>query len=168
MGSSQPRGAVSNRDWSGKRGSNPRPSAWKADALPPELFPPVSRSSCGCTEDGGEGRVRTSVGYAGGFTARSLWPLGHLSNPSTSVHLAVLFKDRTAGHGAGGGTRTRNLLITNQLLCQIELRQRSSIRDLVQRDARPKRRRIMKTALGGVKRFSWAESSFFSRWPGSC
>ena len=25
--------------WSGKRGSNPRPSAWKADALPTELLP---------------------------------------------------------------------------------------------------------------------------------
>ena len=24
---------------SGKRGSNPRPSAWEADALPTELFP---------------------------------------------------------------------------------------------------------------------------------
>ncbi len=28
--------------WSGKRDSNPRPSAWKADALPTELFPHVS------------------------------------------------------------------------------------------------------------------------------
>jgi hypothetical protein len=27
------------REWSGKRGSNPRPSAWKADALPTELLP---------------------------------------------------------------------------------------------------------------------------------
>jgi hypothetical protein len=27
--------------WSGKRDSNPRPSAWKADALPTELFPRV-------------------------------------------------------------------------------------------------------------------------------
>src|SRR3989304_9607525 len=27
--------------WSGKRDSNPRPSAWKADALPTELFPQV-------------------------------------------------------------------------------------------------------------------------------
>ena len=26
--------------WSGKRGSNSRPSAWKADALPTELLPP--------------------------------------------------------------------------------------------------------------------------------
>ena len=27
-------------EWSGKRDSNPRPSAWKADALPTELLPP--------------------------------------------------------------------------------------------------------------------------------
>src|SRR4030042_887422 len=27
------------RRWSGKRDSNPRPSAWEADALPTELFP---------------------------------------------------------------------------------------------------------------------------------
>ena len=27
------------RNWSGKRDSNPRPSAWKADALPTELLP---------------------------------------------------------------------------------------------------------------------------------
>lgn len=25
--------------WSGRRGSNPRPSAWEADALPTELLP---------------------------------------------------------------------------------------------------------------------------------
>ena len=28
---------------------------------------------------GGEGRIRTSVGGANGFTARPLWPLGYLS-----------------------------------------------------------------------------------------
>ena len=34
---------------------------------------------------GGEGRIRTSVGEANGFTARPLWPLGYLSivKPST-------------------------------------------------------------------------------------
>src|SRR5579871_3008561 len=31
-----------NRTWSGKRDSNPRPRAWKARALPTELFPPVT------------------------------------------------------------------------------------------------------------------------------
>ena len=29
--------------WSGRRGSNPRPSAWKADALPTELLPLKSK-----------------------------------------------------------------------------------------------------------------------------
>jgi hypothetical protein len=54
---------------------------------------------------GGEGRIRTSVGYANGFTARPLWPLGYLSR-CTAITLP----------GAGDGTRTRNLLITNQPL----------------------------------------------------
>ena len=40
---------------SGRRDSNPRPSAWKADALPTELLPLVFR---------GQGRIRTSVGLS--------------------------------------------------------------------------------------------------------
>ncbi len=32
-------GVAASNIWSGKRGSNPRHSAWKADALPTELFP---------------------------------------------------------------------------------------------------------------------------------
>src|SRR5689334_8222507 len=35
----RPAGNASFRGWSGKRDSNPRPSAWKADALAAELFP---------------------------------------------------------------------------------------------------------------------------------
>ena len=31
--------ATPHETWSGKRDSNPRPSAWEADALPTELFP---------------------------------------------------------------------------------------------------------------------------------
>jgi hypothetical protein len=31
-------------NWSGRRDSNSRPSAWKADALPTELHPPTLRS----------------------------------------------------------------------------------------------------------------------------
>ena len=30
------------KNWSGRRDSNSRPSAWKADALPTELHPPIS------------------------------------------------------------------------------------------------------------------------------
>ena len=39
--------------WSGRRDSNPRHSAWKADALPTELLP-----------HGGEGRIRTYEGIS--------------------------------------------------------------------------------------------------------
>jgi hypothetical protein len=41
--------------------------------------------------DGGEGRIRTSVGYANGFTARPLWPLGYLSGiqKHASLELAM-------------------------------------------------------------------------------
>ncbi len=31
-------------NWSGQRGSNPRPSAWEADALPSELCPLAKRT----------------------------------------------------------------------------------------------------------------------------
>ena len=41
--------------WSGRRGSNPRPSAWKADALPTELLP---------HKKSGESRIRTYEGVS--------------------------------------------------------------------------------------------------------
>jgi hypothetical protein len=44
------------------------------------------------------------------FTVCSLWPLG---NPSKEDKASLLLG------GAGDGTRTRNLLITSQLLCQL-------------------------------------------------
>jgi hypothetical protein len=55
-----PRTAELFAKWSGKRDSNPRPRAWKARALPTELFP----LSCGLAKFGGEGRIRTSVGIS--------------------------------------------------------------------------------------------------------
>ena len=56
--------------WSGERGSNPRPLAWKANALPIEL-PPHKM-----VEGGG---VEPPKASADRFTVCSLWPLG---NPS--------------------------------------------------------------------------------------
>ena len=44
--------------WSGRRGSNPRPTAWKAVTLPTELLPRASET----VKNGGEWRIRTSVG----------------------------------------------------------------------------------------------------------
>jgi hypothetical protein len=48
------------RNWSGKRDSNPRPRAWKARALPTELFPLLRARPY----IGGEGRIRTSEGIS--------------------------------------------------------------------------------------------------------
>ena len=50
---------------------------------------------------GGEGWIRTIEANSNRFTVCSLWPLGNLSI------------------GAGDRNRTNNLLITNQLLCQL-------------------------------------------------
>ena len=62
--------------WSGKRDSNPRPSAWKADALAAELFPLMKTVAKAGKMVVGEG-FEPSKAYAGRFTVCSLWPLGH-------------------------------------------------------------------------------------------
>jgi hypothetical protein len=58
---------------SGRRDSNPRQTAWKAVTLPAELLPL-----------NGEGRIRTTEGFANGFTVRPLWPLGNLPTKQIS------------------------------------------------------------------------------------
>lgn len=100
--------------WSGKRDSNSQPSAWKADALAIELFPPVCRSpltvfTCllqpcqlfHLVEGGG---FEPPKSHDDRFTVCSLWPLGN--SPILNF-------------GAGGRIRTPDLLITNQLLYQL-------------------------------------------------
>ena len=44
---------------SGRRGSNPRPAAWKAAALPTELLPHVFETQHFTPFFGGENRIRT-------------------------------------------------------------------------------------------------------------
>ncbi len=76
-------------NWSGKRDSNSQPSAWKADALAVELFPPMCRSPLTArTASYSYTSVKLVVGggfeppksYDDRFTVCSLWPLG---NPTT-------------------------------------------------------------------------------------
>ena len=45
----------------------------------------------------------------------------------TDLQSAPFSHSGTPPLGAGDGTRTRNLLITNQLLCQVELRQQQEM-----------------------------------------
>jgi hypothetical protein len=74
------------KGWSGRRGSNSRHSAWKADALPTELLPPGSAprgySTWARAQDPAlwsRGRVRTSgAGPCRGSGRRSLVKLSNL------------------------------------------------------------------------------------------
>ncbi len=99
------------RYWSGKRDSNPRPSAWKADALPLSY----SRSShCKDSrwwrgEDSNLRRHRRQIYSLFPLTARE--PLhGNWETPTP-------FRRRDVQ--AGEGTRTPNHLITNEMLYQL-------------------------------------------------
>jgi hypothetical protein len=58
---------------SGRRDSNSRPSAWKADALPTELLPLIIF----CIFSG-ESRIRTCEGVTSRFTVCPRWPLEYL------------------------------------------------------------------------------------------
>ena len=93
-------------NWSGRRGSNPRPSAWKADALPTELLPHTFEY-----KNSGESRIRTYEGVR-----QQIYSLPQLAT-LVSPHYLHLFKKL----GADGGIRTPDQLITNQLLWPTEL-----------------------------------------------
>ena len=137
---------IREKNWSGRRDSNSRPSPWQGDALPLSHFRIII----------GRGRwIRTTESSANGFTVRPLWPLGNPSKsmkfveagggnlqplrvcrsaPPLSVGLNLSLFESPPDFlitlepfrvrfplvlyllGAGGGNRTPNLLITNQLL----------------------------------------------------
>ncbi len=77
--------------WSGKRDSNPRPSAWKADALPTELFP--LNQSCFVTPNrlytlcGGGRRIRTFVDLRPADLQSA--PFNHSGTPPLEPHSAA-------------------------------------------------------------------------------
>ena len=80
--------------------------------------PPHSRNKKSTQTDaffiGGGRWIRTIEVRDNRFTVCPLWPLG---NPSKN--------------GAGDGTRTRNLLITNQLLCQLSYTSKYSTQEIL-------------------------------------
>ncbi len=63
--------------------------------------------------DGGGRWIRTTEVRDNRFTVCPLWPLGN------SPVFYYIFQSKKALNGAGEGNRTPNLLITNQLLCQL-------------------------------------------------
>ena len=119
---------------SGRRDSNPRPTAWKAVTLPTELLPQRSTNHDLCLPDnhrqnsigGGQGRIRTSEGarptdlQSVAFDRFATCPTGLMQTQYLRRARTFLFSR------AGDGTRTRNLLITNQLLYQLSYASRQN------------------------------------------
>ena len=95
--------------WSGRRGSNSRPLAWKANALSTELLPQLISFVKRVGEDGFE----PPKTYVSRFTVCPIWPLWYSPRPYLLHFLA--------SQRADGGIRTPDQLITNQLLWPTEL-----------------------------------------------
>ena len=97
---------------SGRRDSNSRHSAWKADALPTELLPlAILKAWCG------DNRIRTYSVIDNRFTVCPGSPTPaypRSKNPSIQLRIEVF-------PWADGGIRTPDPLITNQLLWPTEL-----------------------------------------------
>ena len=121
---------------SGRRDSNPRHQAWKASALPTELLPHNFELRTADNRihkkiqpsNNGGGRIRTFVGVS-----RQIYSLLPLA--TRAPHRFSLFAEYSFVGRADGENRTPNLLITNQLLCQLSYvsnKQRFFIASLVE------------------------------------
>ena len=103
------------KNWSGRRDSNSRPSPWQGDALP------LSHFRLLLVEGGGFEPPKAQL------TDLQSAPFGHSGIPRKSLLCYLIILHEFVKHffnsisnifliGAGGGNRTPNLLITNQLL----------------------------------------------------
>ena len=108
----EPHPALRRREWSGKRDSNPRPSAWKADALPLS-YSRSNRCTAGRWWRGKDSNLRRH--------RRQIYSLLPLATRAPllrgrALHTAPLGARKRR---AGEGTRTPNRLITNEMLYQL-------------------------------------------------
>ena len=133
--------------WSGRRGSNPRPTAWKAVTLPLSysrlcaarphraaftlivglpsvaLLRALSSRALRRAKDGGEGRTRTFEAARATDLQSAAFDRFATSPTVCVCWKRAVFLKSDQFSGAGEGIRTPDLLITNQLLYRPELRQ---------------------------------------------
>ena len=98
--------------WAKLRGQdlNLRPSGYEPDELPDCSIPRYEVTSDNiCYQKNGQRWIRTTEAICSRFTVCPLWPLGNLP---IYTQYEIMWK-------ADDRTRTDNLLITNQLLCQL-------------------------------------------------
>ena len=101
--------------WSGRRGSNPRPPAWKASALSTELLPRFGKTAgpvfCG------HRWIRTTEGES-----QQIYSLPHLATLEYARQDEVKFHRIALRHdGDSHRIQTCNLLIRSQMLYSVEL-----------------------------------------------
>ena len=104
QGSALPLSYNSKKKKSGRRGSNPRPSAWKANALSTELLPHSCQS---CHSDCGQRWIRTTE-----VERQQIYSLPHLA---TLVFALIIFSLRKERASVYLSKRT-NLLILEPLV----------------------------------------------------
>ena len=95
--------------WSGKRDSNPRPSAWKADALANWAIPAFETNLF----------LGVNMVERGGFEPPKAEPADLQSAPFGHSGTSPLWGSVWSYSGASEGNRTPDPLITNQLLCHL-------------------------------------------------
>ena len=88
QGSALPLSYNSKKKKSGRRGSNPRPSAWKANALSTELLPHSCQS---CHSDCGQRWIRTTEGVS-----QQIYSLPHLATLVFALIIFSLRKERAS------------------------------------------------------------------------
>ena len=88
QGSALPLSYNSKKKKSGRRGSNPRPSAWKANALSTELLPHSCQS---CHSDRGQRWIRTTEGVS-----QQIYSLPHLATLVFALIIFSLRKERAS------------------------------------------------------------------------
>ena len=79
QGSALPLSYNSKKKKSGRRGSNPRPSAWKANALSTELLPQKTKDLSSLKNVGKDG-FEPPKSKDSRFTVCPIWPLWYLPN----------------------------------------------------------------------------------------
>ena len=104
---------ISNLKRSGRRGSNPRPPAWKASALSTELLPRVLRNHIAP-------RVLCKTWVVMDSNHRRRKPADLQSAPFG--HSGIYPVDGTSRSGDSCGIQNHNLLIRSQMLYSVELR----------------------------------------------
>ncbi len=109
--------------WSGRRGSNSRHSAWKAEALPTELLPHISKLTTSnlfmlCSNDPSLKTIRSP-------TSIFLWWWGedlNLRRLCRQIYSLIPLTTREPHHiffGADTPNRTEDILITSEMLYQL-------------------------------------------------